>query len=195
MAKKRVHTAKNWTAADAVKIIVEGKNFEAIADIMKRFPIFAYYAMKVNDAGVFLLSAMPEYFTARKVNSFLSGNTAALDGDDESISDEEIDNDSDDEDEIEEKPAKKTGKRGRPVKKSEPVDDDDDEDEDEEEEEIKPKKSKKAAKKSSKRVVEDDDEDDEDDEDEDEKPVKKSSKGKKKSKPVDDDDDDFDFDD
>lgn len=195
MAKKRVHTAKNWTAADAVKVIVEGKNFEAIADIMKRFPIFAYYAMKVNDAGVFLLSAMPEYFTARKVNSFLSGNTAALDGDDETVSDEEIDNDSDDENEIEEKPAKKTGKRGRPVKKSEPVDDDDDdENEDEEEEEIKPKKSKKAAKKSSKRVVEDDDEDDEDDEDEDEKPVKKSSKGKKKSKPVDDDEDDFDFD-
>ena len=97
MAKKRVHTAKNWTAADAVKVIVEGKDFEAIADIMKRFPIFAYYAMKVNDAGVFLLSAMPEYFTARKVNSFLSGNTAALDGDDETVSDEEIDNDSDDE--------------------------------------------------------------------------------------------------
>lgn len=126
MAKKRVHTAKNWTAADAVKIIVEGKNFEAIADIMKRFPIFAYYAMKVNDAGVFLLSAMPEYFTARKVNSFLSGNTAALDGDDEIVSDEEIDNDSDDEEEIEEKPAKKIGKRGRPAKKSEPVDDDED---------------------------------------------------------------------
>ena len=123
MAKKRVHTAKNWTAADAVKVIVEGKDFEAIADIMKRFPIFAYYAMKVNDAGVFLLSAMPEYFTARKVNSFLSGNTAALDGDDETVSDEEIENDSDDEDEIEEKPAKKSAK-GK--KKSKPVDDDED---------------------------------------------------------------------
>lgn len=192
MAKKRIHTAKNWTAADAVKIIVEGKNFEAIADIMKRFPIFAYYAMKVNDAGVFLLSAMPEYFTARKVNSFLSGNTAALDGDDETVSDEEIDNDSDDEEEIEEKPAKKTGKRGRPAKKSESVDED--EDEDEGENEPKPKKGKKGAKKSAKRVVvEDDDEDDEGEEEE--KPVKKSSKGKKKSKPVDDDEDDFDFDD
>lgn len=158
MAKKRVHTAKNWTAADAVKVIVEGKNFEAIADIMKRFPIFAYYAMKVNDAGVFLLSAMPEYFTARKVNSFLSGNTAALDGDDEIVSDEEIDNDSDDEEEIEEKPAKKTGKRGRPAKKSEPVDDEDDEDEDDEEDE-KPAKKPAKGKKKSKHVDDDDDDD------------------------------------
>lgn len=151
MAKKRVHTAKNWTAADAVKVIVEGKNFEAIADIMKRFPIFAYYAMKVNDAGVFLLSAMPEYFTARKVNSFLSGNTAALDGDDEIVSDEEIDNDSDDDEEIEEKPAKKSSKRVV-------EDDEDDEDEDDEEDE-KPAKKPAKGKKKSKHVDDDDDDD------------------------------------
>ena len=185
MAKKRVHTAKNWTAAEAVKVIVEGKDFVAIADIMKRFPMFAYYAMRVNEAGVTLLSALPEYFTARKVNSYLSG--ATTDDADEALTDEEIDEtDADeDEDEIEEKPVKKSGKRGRPAKKSEPEDD----------EEVKPaKKSKKSAKKSSKRVVEDDDDDDEEDDDEDEKPVKKSSKGKKKSKPIDDDEDDFDFD-
>lgn len=196
MAKKRVHTAKNWTAAEAVKVIVEGKDFVAIADIMKRFPLFAYYAMRVNEAGVTLLSALPEYFTARKVNSYLSG--ATTDDADEALTDEEIDDaDADeDEDEIEEKPVKKSGKRGRPAKKSEPEDDEDEDDDDEEEEDVKPaKKSKKGAKKSSKRVVEDDDDDDEEDDDEDEKPVKKSSKGKKKSKPVDDDDDDFDFDD
>ena len=192
MAKKRVHTAKNWTAADAVKVIVEGKDFVAIADIMKRFPMFAYYAMRVNEAGVTLLSALPEYFTARKVNSYLSG--AATDDADEALTDEEIDDtDADeDEDEIEEKPTKRSGKRGRPAKKSEPEDDEDEDDDDEEEEEVKSaKKSKKGAKKSYKRVVDDDDEGDDDDE----KPVKKSSKGKKKSKPVDDDEDDFDFDD
>ena len=159
MAKKRVHTAKNWTAAEAVKVIVEGKDFVAIADIMKRFPMFAYYAMRVNEAGVTLLSALPEYFTARKVNSYLSG--ATTDDADEALTDEEIDEaDADDEEEeIEEKPvkksgkrgrpAKKSGKRGRPAKKSEPEDDDD-----EEEEEVKSSKGKK----KSKPV--DDDEDD-----------------------------------
>lgn len=170
MAKKRVHTAKNWTAAEAVKVIVEGKDFVAIANIMKRFPMFAYYAMRVNEAGVTLLSTLPEYFTARKVNSYLSG--ATTDDADEALTDEEIDDtDADeDEDEIEEKPVKKPGKRGRPAKKSESEDDEDDDDDDEEDEDVKPaKKSKKSA--------------------------KKSSKGKKKSKPVDDDEDDFDFDD
>ena len=149
MAKKRVHTAKNWTAAEAVKVIVEGKDFVAIADIMKRFPMFAYYAMRVNEAGVTLLSALPEYFTARKVNSYLSG--ATTDDADEALTDEEIDEaDADDEEEeIEEKPVKKSGKRGRPAKKSEPEDDDD-----EEEEEVKSSKGKK----KSKPV--DDDEDD-----------------------------------
>lgn len=148
MAKKRVHTAKNWTAAEAVKVIVDSKDFVAIADIMKRFPMFAYYAMRVNEAGVTLLSALPEYFTARKVNCYLSGATA--DDADEALTDEEVDEtDDEEEEEIEEKPVKKSGKRGRPAKKFESEDDDEDE---------KPAKKSPKGKKKSKSV--DDDEDD-----------------------------------
>lgn len=185
MDKKRVHTAKNWTAAEAVKVIVEGKDFEAITNIMKRFPMFAYYAMQVNEAGVFLLSAFPEYFTARKINNYLSGNTDAVDGDAETASDDELDNDAPGEEETEEKPAKKEKRYKHVVE--------DNEDEEEEQPKKKLGRPAKSIKKPIKRVVEEDEDDDDDEDEEYVKPAKKSARGNKKSKPA-DDDDDFDFD-
>ena len=77
--------AVNYTMADAVKIIAEGKDMAAITDIAKRFPNFAIVAAKAcaganPDFVVALCSAVPEYVTARKAeNAFKDGSEDAGD--------------------------------------------------------------------------------------------------------------------
>lgn len=133
--------AKNWTAAEAIEAIRNGDR-AAISDIGKRFPLFAHYA--ACDA-VQLIMALPEFITARKIESVLKGDIADAN---EDASENDV------EDKEEEKPVKK-------AKKPAVV-----EEEDDDEEEEKPaKKSKKAkaersAKKSKKKPVDDDDDDD-----------------------------------
>lgn len=134
-------TAKNWTAYEAAKIILDGKDFEAIVDIFKRFPVFGMVCTKMNEAGLDILKALGD-FTARKMNAYLR-DASGLSEDDDS--------DDDAEDEADDKPAKKSSKK---------VDEDDDEDEDEDDEEKPMKKGKNGAKKSSKKPSDEDDDDD-----------------------------------
>jgi len=65
--------AKNYTFAEAVAIINEGKNLEAITDIGRRYPVLmhkvATVCAKAGDAFVDLMSFMPDYLTANKVNT------------------------------------------------------------------------------------------------------------------------------
>ena len=65
--------ATNYTIEEAVKIIAEGKNAEAIQEIGRRFPILAVkiagITAKAKDEFVDFMSFMPEYLTANKVNS------------------------------------------------------------------------------------------------------------------------------
>lgn len=65
--------AKNWKVGEAVRAIKEG-NKEDILDIGRRFPLFANLAAQVNDAGVTLLDCVPEYCSARKIESVLKGD-------------------------------------------------------------------------------------------------------------------------
>ena len=64
--------AKNWKVGEAVKAIKAG-NKEDILDIGRRFPLFANLAAQVNEAGVLLLECVPEYCSARKIESVLKG--------------------------------------------------------------------------------------------------------------------------
>lgn len=83
--------AKNYTFAEAVRIINEGKNLEAIADIGRRYPILMHkvtlVCAKAGEAFVDLMNYMPDYMTANKVNTALKaavGETEATEsGDDE----------------------------------------------------------------------------------------------------------------
>lgn len=65
--------AKNYTFAEAVSIIAAGKDNESLADIGRRYPILAHkvavVAAKAGCDFVDLMSFMPEYITANKVNS------------------------------------------------------------------------------------------------------------------------------
>ena len=115
--------AKNWTAAEAAQVLVEGTDTASIRDIGHRFPSFAYLVVKLGSSAMDVFSVIPEAITTRKFDSWLKGPSDA-----KSKADSE--DDEDEEEEEKEKPKKK-GKRGRPAKKSKPVDDDDDDDEDE----------------------------------------------------------------
>ena len=144
--------AKNWKVAEAINAIRNGDK-DAIADIGRRFPLFAVNAATVNDGAMGLIEAIPEFITVRKMESVLK----------KGVDDSEVESEEDeiDEEEEEVKPKKKKEEKvtKKKAKKAE------EEEEEEEEEEVKPKKkkAKKAEKPSKKKKVDDDDEDDDDD--------------------------------
>lgn len=67
--------AKNYTFAEAVKIINAGTDMESITDIGRRYPILLQKVTKVaalaGEAFVDLMNYMPDYLTANKVNTAL----------------------------------------------------------------------------------------------------------------------------
>ena len=75
--------AKNYTFAEAVKIINAGTDMESITDIGRRYPVLLHkvtkVAAKAGEDFVDLMSYMPDYLTANKVNTALKnavgGNT------------------------------------------------------------------------------------------------------------------------
>lgn len=85
--------AKNYTFAEAVAIINEGKDLEAITDIGRRYPILMHKVTAVTavagKAFVDLMSFMPDYLTTNKVNTAMkaavgeSEATEATEADDE----------------------------------------------------------------------------------------------------------------
>lgn len=145
--------AKNWKVAEAVNAIRNGDK-DAIADIGRRFPLFAVNAATVNDGAMGLIEAIPEFITVRKMESVLK----------KGVDDSEVESEEDeiDEEEEEVKPKKEKKEEKVAKKKAKKAEE---EEEEEEEEEVKPKKkkAKKAEKPSKKKKVDDDDEDDDDD--------------------------------
>ena len=178
--------AKNYTAKEAIEVIIKNEDAAAVLDVTRRFSSLALLAARVrgNEVAEEVVAGLPDFLMARKFDKTLRGD---------SVSDVD-EGDSEEEAPVKEKKAEKPAKK--PAKKAaKGIDVDDDEDDDDEEEAPKKKAKKEAPKKAKKAAKEEDeDEEDEDDEEEDEKPAKKSKKAAKKSKKDDDDDDDFDFD-
>ena len=85
--------AKNYTFAEAVKIINAGTDMESIADIGRRYPILlqkvARVAAKAGEDFVDLMGYMPDYLTANKVNTALKGAAAGGTDDAENDADAE----------------------------------------------------------------------------------------------------------
>ena len=65
--------AKNYTFKETVKVIAEGKDFETITDIGRRYPVLVHLitavTAKAGDDFVRLVEFLPEHLTANKVNS------------------------------------------------------------------------------------------------------------------------------
>lgn len=112
--------AKNWKVAEAVNAIRNGDK-DAIADIGRRFPLFAVNAATVNDGAMGLIEAIPEFITVRKMESVLK----------KGVDDSEVESEEDEIDEVEEeeeeevKPKKKKAKKAEKPSKKKKVDDDD----------------------------------------------------------------------
>lgn len=80
--------AKNYTFNEAVKIIANGTDLEAITDIGRRYPVLAHkiavVATKAGEEFVDLMGYMPDYLTANKVNTAIkAGITESGSEDDE----------------------------------------------------------------------------------------------------------------
>ena len=81
--------AKNWTAAQAIKVIRAGKNKEDIMDIGRRFPLFAVIAAS---NPVEIVEALPDFISARKIEAILKGNVdTSSEAEDEDSESEDID--------------------------------------------------------------------------------------------------------
>ena len=122
--------AKNWKVAEAVNAIRNGDK-DAIADIGRRFPLFAVNAATVNDGAMGLIEAIPEFITVRKMESVLKKGV-----DDSEVESEEDEIDEEEEEvkpkkeKKEEKVAKKKAKKAEKPSKKKKVDDDDEDDDD-----------------------------------------------------------------
>ena len=114
--------AKNWKVAEAVNAIRNGDK-DAIADIGRRFPLFAVNAATVNDGAMGLIEAIPEFITVRKMESVLK---KGVDDSEVESEEDEIDEEEEEEEEEEEvKPKKKKAKKAEKPSKKKKVDDDD----------------------------------------------------------------------
>lgn len=75
--------AKNYTFAEAVKIINAGVDMESITDIGRRYPILLQkvtkVAAKAGEDFVDLMNYMPDYLTANKVNAALKNAVGSND--------------------------------------------------------------------------------------------------------------------
>lgn len=86
--------AKNYTLNEAVKIIANGQDLEAITDIGRRYPVLLHkvtaVVAKAGQDFVDLMGYMPEYLTANKVNSAIKTTTQESDGADDTDADDDV---------------------------------------------------------------------------------------------------------
>ena len=190
--------AKNWKLGEAVRAIQAG-NKEDIIDLGRRFPLFSNLAAQVNEAGMAIIDCVPDYCTARKIESVLKGDVQeAAEGEGEGEEDEA--------------PAKKapakTEKKAPAKKAAKKAEDEEDDLESKSAKElfdmckeaglkVKPKQDKSVYIEALKASKDDAEEEEEDwgDEEEEEAPKKAPAKGKakpaaKKAPKKDEDDDD-----
>lgn len=84
--------AKNWTLKEAVKVIVDGTNTEAMQELGKRFPLTSLAIAKMgnNEGANALFGAMPDHMTMLKMERSLKEGVEESDEDqDEEVEDVE----------------------------------------------------------------------------------------------------------
>lgn len=88
--EKKMATAKNWMLKEAVKVIVEGTNTEAMQELGKRFPLTSLAIAKMgnNEGANVLLGAMPDYMTMLKMERALKESVGAADDEDQESAEE-----------------------------------------------------------------------------------------------------------
>lgn len=103
--------AKNYTPKELFNVIVDGTDIEALTDIGRRYPLLTVKLAKLAPVAgdvAEILSALPDYLSARKLEKTIRGGAP------EAADEAEVEADTEDEAVEEEKPAPK--KRGRKPK-------------------------------------------------------------------------------
>lgn len=103
--------AKNYTPKELFNVIVDGTDIEALTDIGRRYPLLTVKLAKLAPVAgdvAEILSALPDYLSARKLEKTIRGGAP------EAADEAEAETDTEDEAVEEEKPAPK--KRGRKPK-------------------------------------------------------------------------------
>ena len=103
--------AKNYTPKELFDVIVDGTDIEALTDIGRRYPLLTVKLAKLTPVAgdvAEILSALPDYLSARKLEKTIRGGAP------EATDEAEAEADTEDEAVEEEKPAPK--KRGRKPK-------------------------------------------------------------------------------
>lgn len=88
--------AQSYTLGEAAKILAEGKDFEAVGDLHRRFPIFTHKLTNAmsgdKDAVVEFMSYIPDYVNPRKVEKVINaGNVEQPEEDAETEPDQQTD--------------------------------------------------------------------------------------------------------
>lgn len=119
--------AKNYTPKELFDVIVDGTDIDALTDIGRRYPLLSVKLAKlvnVSDQVAEILSALPEYLSARKLEKTIRGGAS------EATDEAEAEVETEDEAVEEEKPApKKRGRKPKAKPEPDPVQDEDDDDE------------------------------------------------------------------
>lgn len=119
--------ATNYTFAQAIKIMHDGTNTEAIIEITRRFPQMALLAntilTKAGEDFVKLATAFPEWMTANKMNGLLKKATDGTTDEGEEDTTEEVNENNT---ETEEKPASRRGKAKKEEVEEEEAEDESD---------------------------------------------------------------------
>ena len=108
--------AKNYTPKELFDVIVDGTDIDALTDIGRRYPLLSVKLAKlvnVSDQVAEILSALPEYLSARKLEKTIRGGASETTDEAEvEVEDEAVE---------EEKPApKKRGRKPKAVVEAEP---------------------------------------------------------------------------
>lgn len=104
--------AKNWKPVEVAEAI-KANDLEAILDFGRRFPLATIAIAQLNDSGVEVLKALPDYITMRKLEAGFKGEIEVSEAPDEE----------------EEAPAEKPEKKARKAKAVEPEDEEEEEEE------------------------------------------------------------------
>ena len=118
--------AKNYTAKEAIEVIVKNEDAAAVLDVTRRFSSLALLAARIrgNEVAEEVAAGLPDFLMARKFDKTLRGEDTTRVTSDE---------DEDEDDSEEEAPAK-AKKAEKPAKKAAKKAKDEEEEEDEEEE-------------------------------------------------------------
>ena len=117
--------ARSYTVGEAARILAEGKDFEAIGDLGRRFPVFTNKFMLAltgdKDAIIEFVSYIPDYVNPRKMEKQIVNGPAATD------EAETTEDDAEEETPKEEPKPKRRGRKAAPKKEAEPDEAEDEE--------------------------------------------------------------------